>query len=152
VIGYRQFIQVALLLVSVPDPSEIELRRAISTLYYAAFHRIMRMVADSLAAGCEGEGPWLRLYRSLDHRSTWKRLIKASERQPRLRVCAEQYAQLLDDRQKADYDPTPFGMTRKTVIFRIMEIIDSFEVIDGMTAAEQLELSVALLPLPERRD
>ena len=50
-------------------PRETDLRRAASTTYYAAFHRLMQCCADRLVgAGLARQTPaWNRVYRALNH-------------------------------------------------------------------------------------
>ena len=48
-------------------PTQANLRRAVSTAYYAVFHCLARTVADTLM-GKRRSDAWHRAYRSLEHR------------------------------------------------------------------------------------
>ena len=56
-----------------PSPSEADLRRAISTAYYAIFHTLAASNAELIAGqpqSCMSAYAWERVYRRLDHGRT----------------------------------------------------------------------------------
>ena len=91
-------------------PRQADLRRAVSTAYYAAFHRLAQCCADLLV----GVGPrrgspeWNRVYRALTHQGPrWacdRDAVRSLDEEARTlaRVCAD----LKLPREKADYDPS----------------------------------------------
>ncbi|MCU0838495.1 MAG: hypothetical protein MUE49_07215 [Rhodospirillales bacterium] len=99
---------------SEPDrrkPSEADLKRAISTAYYALFHAIARNAADRFAGtGRElSEPAWLHVYRALEHRQAKVACEQARNPDtffpPSLFSCADAFVELQKARHAADYDP-----------------------------------------------
>lgn len=114
-----------------PEAEEPEIdalvRRAISTAYYALFHKVCGLVATKLVPRDMSGGRsilWARAYRTLDHQTalnTAKRVVKSTSRptlghkdhspsQPApddeglLHFC-ETFILLFEARQSADYNP-----------------------------------------------
>ena len=90
-------------------PRQAELRRAISTAYYALFHAISKDAADLLV----GVGPnrpddaWTQIYRALQHgeaRSACEGVRKLGF-PPAIIACADVFAALQQQRHDADYKP-----------------------------------------------
>ena len=102
-------------------PSDAQLRRSVSTAYYALFHTVLRAGATvfSLPQGSNGSG-YAILYRSFDH-GRMKRVcdeiakpalspsMRRTLRRPaiyhRLRAFATAFVSLQQSRHVADYDP-----------------------------------------------
>ena len=92
-------------------PTQTDLKRAISTGYYALFHFISQGCADELAGG--GAKPLSRaaaqVYRSLDHRDIAAACDKARSSSIGFPKEITELARVFDDmiraRQRADYDP-----------------------------------------------
>lgn len=92
-------------------PSDTDLRRAASTLYYAAFHSLAKSCADTLIGDAGGESrydAWRRTYRALDHGRA-KQACRNQTELVRLPSDVRDFAQLFvetqEDRHGADYDP-----------------------------------------------
>jgi hypothetical protein len=151
VTDYRDLLVVAVHLAKPQEANEAALRRSVSTLYYAYFHRLMRFVADGIASNASGSPGWAKLYRSLDHRPTRNRLASIGKSVPALGPFSQHFARLLDERQRADYDPVAFNLTREDVLRLIREMIDAGTAFDTLTKDERFEIAVALL-LPERKE
>ena len=93
------------------QPRETNLRRAVSTTYYALFHGLASCCADTIA----GDSPanrdplaWNQAYRALEHRTARNRCKKKDEIKrfpPEIEEFAEQFADLQLKRHRADYDP-----------------------------------------------
>ena len=95
-------------------PRQAELRRAISTAYYALFHTLANSCADLLVGGRSTTGTrqaWRQTYRALDH-GRIKR--QCSDRRPRrtlrrfppeIQDFAAQFVKMQSLRHLADYDP-----------------------------------------------
>ena len=116
-------------------PSDAQLRRSVSTAYYALFHTVLKAAADrfSLPEGSNGSG-YAILYRSYDH-SRMKRVcdeiakpalspsLRRTLRRPavyhRLRAFATAFVSLQQSRHIADYDPQV-----------VLQIDDATEAID----------------------
>ena len=107
-----------------PPPSEVDLRRAISTAYYAAFHTLAASNAE-LIAGQPHSGmsshAWERVYRRLDHGRAQNNLRAAL---PQLSPGGANFARTFIDlqklRQEADYDPN-FSATHTRTINMISQ-------------------------------
>ena len=92
-------------------PHQADLRRAVSTAYYAMFHALCTSNADTLIgtvrAGPQAS-PWLQAYRALDH-GTAKTLLSryGSQHQASIgiRAFATAFSNLQEQRHDADYNP-----------------------------------------------
>lgn len=91
-------------------PSQAEIRRSISTSYYAAFHALARTCANALVGRTPSKRPnkaWVEVYRGLNHGICKKACEQANS--VAFPVCIQEFAdafqQLQEHRHKADYDP-----------------------------------------------
>jgi len=92
-------------------PRQVDLRRSISTSYYALFHGLAelagcRLVGSTIAA--QKSAAWTRVYRNLNHLT-----VKKACSRPELQGCSQELARFLmafprlqELRHQADYDPT----------------------------------------------
>lgn len=90
-------------------PRQADLRRAISTAYYAMFDAFARNGAD-LLVGVTASIPhkaWTQTYRALDHGAAKQACgqLRTLGFPPNLCDCGETFVQLQEARHKADYDP-----------------------------------------------
>ena len=86
-------------------PSQANLRRAVSTAYYAVFHCLAATVADTLMGKGRNEA-WHQAYRALEHASAKKacrnmRALRAFP--PEVQDFAETFVALQESRHQADY-------------------------------------------------
>ena len=92
-----------------PPSSEADLRRAISTAYYAVFHTLAASNAELIAGQPQSSMSayaWERVYRRLDHVRTRNNLRAVlSLLSPSGENFASTFIELQDLRQEADYDP-----------------------------------------------
>ncbi len=92
-------------------PRGTDLRRAVSTAYYALFHCLARSCADALIGGSSTvrkTDAWIRTYRALDHNAAKRRCQNAKGIEPfseKTRLFAETFAQIQHQRHRADYAP-----------------------------------------------
>jgi uncharacterized protein (UPF0332 family) len=98
-------------------PRQADLRRAISTAYYAVFHALCALVADALVGGSRSARPdraWRQAYRALQHGAARDRLwaiVARSDLSTREGYPASvgqvtaAFSDLQDQRHDADYDP-----------------------------------------------
>jgi uncharacterized protein (UPF0332 family) len=90
-------------------PRQAELKRAVSTAYYALFQAFARSGADMLVRVAAGrpEGAWVHVYRALDHGFAKHacREARNSGFPAELVECAIEFIELQDARHEADYDP-----------------------------------------------
>ena len=91
------------------QPSDADLRRAISTAYYALFHTLAASNADLIAGQPQSDIPsyaWDRVYRRLDHGRTQNNLRGILNRLSQNgQNFATIFIELKDQRDEADYNP-----------------------------------------------
>lgn len=120
-------------------PRQSDLKRAISTAYYALFHAMARSNANRLVGtgSTRSEQAWTQAYRSLEHgtaKTACQQLANLSF-PPGLVLVAQAFVALQEIRHKADYDPG-FRVTRR----------------DALTAVGQAELAMTELTRSALRD
>jgi hypothetical protein len=102
-------------------PSDAQLRRAVSTAYYALFHKVLRTAAERfMGPGQTNTAGFALLYRGFDHRrmrsicedlqvstlkSTYVRHLRRQWVSQDLRDFAGAFPPLQEARHLADYDP-----------------------------------------------
>ena len=98
---------------SVGRPRQANLRRAISTAYYALFHALANCCADMLAGSTRAnrsQRAWRQTYRALEHGHAKNQCLNQSamNRFPyRIRGFGEAFTDMQVMRHVADYDPEP---------------------------------------------
>jgi len=90
-------------------PRQADLRRAVSTAYYAAFHALAGECADRFVGTGHGRsrGAWRQAYRALEHGFA-KDACKQTENlgfPAAITDFAGAFVQLQEERHRADYDP-----------------------------------------------
>lgn len=96
-------------------PTQSEIRRSISSSYYAVFHALARTCANALVGKTPSKRPnkaWVEVYRGLNHGVCQKACGQASTVNfpDCIKEFADAFQQLQEHRHKADYDPnTRFG-------------------------------------------
>lgn len=90
-------------------PRESNLRRALSTAYYALFHCLASTCADTLiGTSVRNSAAWNRTYRALNHgtaRNQCSRADVAAFPASTIGVFADAFANMQDERHQADYAP-----------------------------------------------
>lgn len=91
-------------------PREVNLRRAVSTTYYALFHCLADCCANMLAGNAQdnrSSPAWRQTYRALQHTTARRRCLRATiNRFPSaIRNFAKLFASMQVKRHSADYDP-----------------------------------------------
>lgn len=124
--------------VSGHEPTQCDLRRAVSTVYYALFHHASWACADLLLAGGDTlSRAKYQVYRSIDHRQLMDACKKAKLRETEFPGHIADYASLLLNaykaRCKADYDPSSNGD------FRLPQVLHKIG--EAETAIERFEAS-----------
>jgi hypothetical protein len=95
------------------QPSDVDIRRAVSAAYYGMFHQMSGAVfsqASSHRGGATLAGGWVKVYRSADHRALSSRCNDAKDAvwafsQPIVSY-AEALVRTYKARIDADYDPS----------------------------------------------
>ena len=97
-----------------PPPTQADLRRAISTAYYAVFHTLAASNAELIAGQPQSSisaYAWERVYRRLDHGRAQNNLRAVLNLlSPPGAFFARTFIELQGMRQEADYDPN-FSIT-----------------------------------------
>ena len=87
--------------------SQANLRRAVSTAYYAVFHCLAAMAAD-LLMGRPRDEAWHQVYRALEHgraRNACENKRAMAAFPPEVRAFADAFVDLQKARHQADYTP-----------------------------------------------
>ena len=131
-------------------PRSANLRRAVSTAYYAMFHCLAVSCADTLIGGLHagrGSDAWILTYRALNHRSAKARCSdKESLKQfsAHIRVFAETFARMQEQRHRADYVPDA-GFRKSEAIQRINEAENAIRNFEEESPAERRAFSAYVL-------
>ncbi len=97
-------------------PRSVDLRRSVSDVYYAVFHRLAALAADTLVGSSRRRTEeWRRVYRSLEHRRAKDELrrVVVLPDQPSMKTIAIAFIELQGLRHAADYDPA-YSIKRRT--------------------------------------
>ena len=92
-------------------PNQARMRRSVSSSYYAMFHALARLCADSLVgtqSARRSNKAWVEVYRGLGHSDSLKMCKRAHEKNfpQSIKDFADAFQQLQVERHRADYDPT----------------------------------------------
>ena len=135
-------------------PRQAELRRAVSTAYYALFHTLARCGADLVAGSTkQHRSAWRQAYRALDHGETRKRCTqktRLAEFPTEIQVFADAFVRLQRLRHWADYDPLSM-FHRSLVLQWIDEVDNSISGFNSVARAERKAFAVYVL-LKQRAD
>ena len=123
-------------------PRQANLRRAVSTTYYAMFHCLAGSCADLIVGGAgasRSKHAWRQTYRALDHRTSRKRCESQDIRQfpVEIRDFANVFVDLQKKRHRADYDP--------------YAVFSKLEVVQGIQEAEKIIGDFVRAPRKDRR-
>jgi uncharacterized protein (UPF0332 family) len=104
------YLAVARRLATTKRPTQSEIRRSISSAYYAVFHALARTCANSLVGRTPKQRPnkaWVEVYRGLNHGVCKKACEQANKVgfPDCIKGFADNFQQLQEHRHKADYDP-----------------------------------------------
>ena len=92
-------------------PLPANLRRAISSVYYALFHTLGETCAKMLIGDQATERAWMHVYRALDHRpakDACNRIDYITRFPDPIQDFAARFVQMQTKRHSADYDPDAF--------------------------------------------
>ncbi len=137
-------------------PRNTDLRRAVSTAYYALFHCLARSCADTLigkSSTVRGTDGWTRTYRALDHNAAKRRCqdaIGIGRFSENTRLFAKTFVQIQEQRHRADYAPgAVFG--KSEVAQRIIEAEDAIHALQKESMAKRRAFAAYIL-FKSRRD
>lgn len=136
-------------------PRQTNLRRAISTAYYALFHCLAKCCANLLIGGpgaARSSGAWHQVYRALDHgfaKNACKKNDKIALFPQEIQDFANAFVIMQEKRHSADYDPK--GTFYKSDVALQIEItkvvVEDFE----KAALKDRRAFAAFVLLKERR-
>ena len=117
-------------------PRETNLRRAVSTTYYALFHCLAVCCADTLVGGSgssRSRPAWRQTYRALQHGTARRRCERTSiiVRFPsEVQDFAEHFVDMQKKRHTADYDP--YAMRNPITNFVKSDVIQDIRVTEDV--------------------
>lgn len=127
---------------------EANLRRAISTAYYAMFHALAQCCADTMVGGSGADrtaATWRRVYRALDHKQAKGACSNISSTFPsEIKDFAASFAQMQSKRHAADYDPDG-SFFKSDVINDINAVEDLISRFEGASVKDRRAFAVHVL-------
>jgi len=130
-------------------PRQADLRRAVSSAYYAVFHALAKNVADTMIGAAKGnrsEQAWAQAYRGLQHGDARvaceavRNLVFAQG----IKDCAEAFVQLQTARHAADYDPL-YRLTRGDALEAVRRAKDAIGALRSARSMDRRAFAVQVL-------
>lgn len=133
---------------SIGRPRQVDLKRAISTVYYALFHALALCCADTLATQTRRGNPaWQQAYRAIEHGHVKKQCMN--------KAVITRFSQELQDfgkwfvymqilRHRADYDPVA-RFTRSEVLDHLGSVEDIIKAFSRVSLNERREFAIFVL-------
>ena len=115
-------------------PTQANLRRAVSTAYYAVFHSLAHTAAD-LLIGRESSAAWHQVYRALEHgnaKSACQNKQSMQRFSHEIKEFADAFVVLQGARHRADYSSEANYDRQETLaaIDKAEDMIDKFEAVE----------------------
>lgn len=129
-------------------PSQTDLRRHVSDIYYAMFHALCLECSNALIGSTRrNSSAWVRAYRAVNHGSAKEALKTRSVQQidPAVAAYATLFITLQDERHKADYDPRPFPHNNLQVRPFTEQVRLAVSGLRGLSADNKRMLAVSVL-------
>lgn len=130
-------------------PRQTDLRRAVSTAYYALFHCLAASCADLLVGGSgadRSKPAWEQTYRALEHGVVRRRCQAATIREfpPGIRHFANVFLDQQGKRHRADYAPTD-NFPKQIVLQDIHYVVDAIARFQQAPVKDRRAFAVYLL-------
>lgn len=130
-------------------PRQADLKRAVSTAYYALFHAFAKNSADMLigTTGAQRSNKaWVQTYRALDHGFARKACeqVRNLGFPPLVCTSADAFIELQQLRHSSDYDPT-FRISRAEAVGAIKLAEESTRILRGAETKDRRAFAVQLL-------
>lgn len=130
-------------------PRQTDLRRAVSTAYYAMFHCLAACCADLLVGGSSADRnkrAWVQTYRALDHGAARRRCAAAAIRDfpAGIQHFADLFVNMQWKRHRADYAPED-NFPRLIVLKDISAVETAIARLQQVPAKERRAFAVYLL-------
>jgi hypothetical protein len=133
-------------------PRQVDLRRAISTAYYALFHFAMSAAADmavSKAARRNNPDGYARAYQSINHDELVKRAQEARAVGRNIAAFADAIVALQQARHRADYDPR-YRVSKSEAVAKVLTARAAIARFEG-AGEEERKACLAMLLFKRRR-
>ena len=134
---------------SAKRPTQANLRRAISTSYYAVFHALAKTSADSLVGATKSKRPnkaWVEVYRGLSHGPCHTACKKAKNISfpPAIHDFSDAFIQLQEARHLVDYDPM-VRPNKEQALFYVRLAENSIEALKSVSALDKKAFATWML-------
>ena len=132
-------------------PRETNLRRAVSTTYYALFHCLAACCADMVVGGSgsnRSRAAWRQAYRALQHgpaRQRCERQKIIAKFPDEIKDFADLFVDMQKKRHSADYDPSP------TATYNLGTPFSKSDVTQDISAAKDVINRFSKAPVRDRR-
>ena len=126
-------------------PRQASLRRAVSTAYYALFHALAYLSADSLVGWRKPWASFTPIYRTLDHSQSKKVFKELIAHGGDLALIGGTFIKLQEYRHAADYDPEAFRLSRADTLDLIDEVRKAMALIGALSSEDGLQLATQLI-------
>lgn len=130
-------------------PTQANLRRSVSSSYYAVFHALAKVAADCMVGSVKSKRSnkaWVEVYRGLSHGSCNQACKEAAgvAFPQELLDFADAFVQLQAARHKADYDPT-YRLSKKDALLFISLAERSLEALKAVPPLDRRAFSTWVL-------
>ena len=130
-------------------PRQADLRRAVSTAYYALFHAVAKNVADTMAGAIKGnrsEQAWAQAYRGLQHGDARAACdaIRNQYVSQEIKDCADAFVVSQSARHAADYDPL-HRLTRADAVLAVQSAKNAIGKLRSATSKDRRAFAVLVL-------
>lgn len=136
-----------------PGFTHVGRNRAVSTAYYAVFHRLARLCAIELAGLRPSRDAYHHVYRSIDHsaaKTTFKRVLADGAASQMMKTVAGIFIDLQGRRHEADYDPFSYVANRREMDLLLADAATAIDLIDQLPGPERKLLAARLIGRPRR--
>ena len=129
------------------SPRWMARNRAVSTAYYAVFHRVAEFCASELVGAWKPYPAFSHVYRSLDHGRA-KTILDAERKkiggEEAIRTIGDVFTDLQEKRHRADYDPG-YRITSASLSQLLADAALAIAQVDAIPAPERKLLAARLI-------
>ena len=128
-------------------PRQAELRRAISSAYYALFHAMAFCCASRLAGSTRSDTAWIQTYRALEHghaRNQCNDLSAMRQFPQEVQHFGRTFVYVQSQRQQADYSPDA-SYSRRWVMQTVEEVHDAISAFENVPSADRRAFALHVL-------
>uniref|UniRef100_Q07UD1 HEPN domain-containing protein n=1 Tax=Rhodopseudomonas palustris (strain BisA53) TaxID=316055 RepID=Q07UD1_RHOP5 len=130
-------------------PREAFMRRAVSSAYYAVFHALCRLCADTIIGGIHHKSQaWQRVYRGVSHTGAKAVLTSSKELSAFPAEVADfgvAFVLLQKEREQADYSSAPFEKYFAGTESLVEQAANAIVILGKLEDAHRRALAAALL-------